>query len=111
VFVAFVDNPEVVARLGDPLLPLATLANYVRGMGSVISFPVWQETEIPFPTKLRRKRFDSNILFDPQSPDVLDRSCQTYLVSFVEGVDGAKTVGQFWFHDKVDVEGMNPVST
>lgn len=122
VYVGFTDNPEVTAFMID--LAVVTAAdptntvkwnNYesaVRALGSCISFPVWQETDIPFPTKLRRKRFDTNQFFPNIAPSIntLDRCCQTTMFAAVVGVNTttALTVGNFHVHDKVDVEGITP---
>lgn len=112
VFVGFTDNPEIIEALET--LRLTLPANYrdrVKGLENVISFPVWQETEIPFPTKLRRKRFDCNETA-ANSADVYDRSCQIAMFAAVEGGPAAvTTMGSFWFHDVLDVEGLHPVTT
>ena len=69
VLVGFTDNPEMMVALTtafDTYALTPTNANYevyanlIRGLGSVKSFPVWQETDVAFPTRLRRKRFDTN---------------------------------------------------
>lgn len=108
VFVAFTDNPEVMANLDG--LTVAQLQTAVRGMSNVISFPVWQETDIPFPNKLRRKRFDANINFS-SDVNVYDRSCQQYMLVVVEAMPASTAAGAFWFHDVVDVEGISSIVT
>lgn len=120
VFVAFTDNPEVATSMQS--LAAAYVAapssttfdpyiNAIRGMGSVISFPLWQETDIPFPTRLRRKRFDVNASI-AANPDTLDRCMQTSMWVAVEGGPSTATpLGGFWFHDVLDVEGVQPLAT
>lgn len=123
VYVGFTDNPEVMATLnglisvyasGQTTAPAAFInyRNAVQALGSVISFPVWQETNVPFPTKMRRKRFDVNEVMDLSNADTLDRSCQTCMYAVITGVApvGA-SVGQFEYHDIVDVEGIQGTTT
>lgn len=112
VFVGFTDNPEIIeametTRLATP----ATYRNQVKALENVISFPIWQETEIPFPSKLRRKRFDCNETV-ANTADVYDRSCQIAMFACIEGGPAAATtMGSFWFHDVIDVEGLHAVLT
>lgn len=108
IFVGFTDNPEVVDATGG--LTNAQIATFVRSLGNVISFPVWQETEIPFPTKLRRKRFDTNSTV-VSTVDVLDRCMQTFMFIWIEGMPASTTAGSFWYHDRVDVEGLHNIVT
>lgn len=124
VFVAFTDNPEVAyqaIRAWQAYKASPTTQNYlvyaakVKGMGSMVSFPVWQETDVAFPTRMRRKRFDTNATvditsFEEPSVDTLDRCCQTSMFVCFDGVSSPSEnvvgLGSFWFHDKVDVEGI-----
>lgn len=112
VFVGFTDNPEIIesmetTRTANP----GAYRNLVKGLENVISFPVWQETEVPFPSKLRRKRFDCNETL-ANSADVYDRSCQIAMFAAIEGGPAAATtMGSFWFHDVLDVEGLHAVAT
>lgn len=108
VYVAFTDNPEVIADVAA--LTGTSFGNAVKGMGSVVSFPVWQETDIPFPTRTRRKMFDVNetIL---TNVDVLDRSAQTAVFVHVDGTPANTRAGSMWYHDEVLVEGMHPRAT
>jgi len=120
VLVGFTDNPEVAYNI--QLLIIAFLAtpnsntlsaylNAIRGLGSVTSFPVWQETDVTFPTKLRRKRFDTNSTVTNLA-DQYDRSMQTVMFAGVEGGPSASTsLGGFWYHDVVEVEGVQPTIT
>jgi hypothetical protein len=118
VFVGFCDNPEVVRtiltaqntfRTSGLTSDYNTYANYVKALGSTISFPVWQETEIPFPTRLRRKRFD--IDESTLTVDSLDRNMQTAMFVCLEGGLGAAVVGNFWYHDVLEVEGLHAIAT
>lgn len=121
VIVGFTDNPEIVAAIKaafDIFVATPTAGNYnsyanlVRSLGSVISFPVWQETEIPFPTRLRRKRFDCNASASSTDSNVLDRSMQTAMFVAFEGAPTTnQTLGGFHYHDVVDVEGITGVAT
>lgn len=119
-FVGFVDNPEQmvsITGLYDAYISVPNALNYaayaqaVKGLGSCISFPVWQETEITFPTRLRRKRFDVN-LSQTLNVDIYERSNQMYMVTAFEGGPlAATTLGHFEYHDVVDVEGVSAVAT
>lgn len=105
IYVAFIDNPEVMAAFQS--LPTAiSWVNAVKGIGAVVSFPVWQETDVTFPTLTRRKRFDINVNTTVDA-NVYDRSAQTFMVAGVDGAPASTSLGSFWFHDKVSVEGMN----
>lgn len=120
VLCGFTDNPEAAATIQGLIDTytssrtgpnLAAVSNAVRGLGSVFSFPVWQETEVQFPTKLRRKRFDCNGSLTATA-DILDRSMQTAMFVVVEGgPTTATTLGGFWYHDFLDVEGIHPTIT
>lgn len=118
VSVGFTDNPEAIVTLST-LWNTATssglaadwlaYANAIKGLGSMRSFPVWQETEIEFPTKLRRKMFDTNLV-PALNVDVYDRSCQTAMFAVVEGATNV-FAGSFWYHDKLAVEGIQNTQT
>jgi hypothetical protein len=119
VLVGFTDNPEVsVAITGLFVTAVSTgapadwtaYANAVRGLGSVKSFPVWQETEVEFPTRLRRKMFDVNASATA-AVDVYDRSMQTTMFAAIEGTNGSVAAGNFWYHDKLLVEGITGILT
>lgn len=108
VFVGFTDNPEVALQAEG--LAIGAFATFVKGLGNVISFPVWQETEIPFPTRLRRKRFDTNLTV-AASVDVYDRCMQTFMFAYIEGTPADTACGTFWYRDVVDVEGLHSIIT
>lgn len=110
LFVAFTDNPEVISTISGSFTTPATFSAYVRGMGNVVSFPVWQETDIVIPTRLRRKMFDTNSSITA-TPDILDRSCQIYMCVCAEGVPASTTLGGFAFKDSVIVEGIHSIAT
>lgn len=115
-YVAFTDNPEVMKDIRDRLSTYTTTPNVVnyenytaivKNLGNVISFPVWQETTIQVPTRLRRKRFDCNGSVEINT-DVLDRSAQVAMFWAFDGVVGEENfyLGSFHYHDKVQVEGI-----
>jgi hypothetical protein len=109
IFVGFTDNPEVITTL--LALTGTTYVSAVRGLGDVVSFPVWQETDITFPTRCRRKMFDTNSTATLDT-NIFDRSCQ--MVMFVAGDAlpvSTSTLGNFWYHDAVTVAGLQPVVT
>lgn len=112
VFVGFTDNPEVIASIetlrGTNKL---TYASRVKGLSTVISFPIWQETDVEFPMKMRRKRFDVNGTIDLTDPNMVDRSEQIAMFACIEGAPASTACGSFWFHDVVDVEGIHPTIT
>lgn len=108
VFVGFTDNPEVI--VGSAGLTDAAYAGFVRSLGNVVSFPVWQETEITFPTRLRRKRFDTNKTV-AGNVDVFDRCCQTTMFVWIEGMPASTYAGNFWYHDRIDCEGLHGLLT
>ncbi len=109
VYVGFTDNPEVMSAFIALATPAAVI-NAVKGLGDVISFPVWQETDITFPTATRRKMFDTNSNIT-NNVDVLDRSVQRFMLFAVEGAPATTTLGQMWYHDKVALEGIHNVVT
>lgn len=118
VYVAWTDNPETVVAIGTALAAVVDSTTYliysdfVKSLGSVQSFPVWMEKTIQFPTKLRRKRFDVNYSTSLSNVDTLDRSMQTTMFVAIEGCGaGANQLGQFNFHDAVDVEGLTGTFT
>lgn len=122
VYVGFTDNPEVIATLNGLLntyvaggapaaAAMVSYRNAVLALGSVMSFSIWQETSIPFPTKLRRKRFDINETMDLTNADVIDRSVQTCMYCAITGGPTSGVAGQFEYHDVVDVEGIHGVVT
>lgn len=120
VLVGFTDNPEIITNIQSALNTYFTTPNssnlnvylgLIRGLGSLRTFPVWQETDITFPTKLRRKRFDVNSNLGTLTSDVADRCAQTVMFTGVEGAPDSTILGSFWFHDVVDVEGVTGVAT
>lgn len=112
VFVGFTDNPEVISQIeGLRTTNRTTYASRVKGLSSVISFPVWQETEVDFPMKMRRKRFDINETLDLTDNNAVDRSAQVSMFACIEGAPANTQCGSFWYHDIVDVEGIHPQLT
>lgn len=115
VVVGFTDNPEIISAIGTLASNASTsYAPYlaaVKGLGSVRSFPVWQETTVPFPSRLRRKRFDINATVNTLQADTLDRCAQTAMFVAVEGAPTSTALGSFWYHDVVDVEGVTSLVT
>lgn len=118
VSVGFTDNPEAIVTISNLFTTANTTglaadwlayANAVKGLGSLKSFPVWQETDVEFPTRLRRKMFDTNATVQ-NTPDVYDRTCQTVMFTVVEGASNL-FVGSFWFHDRLAVEGIQNTLT
>lgn len=120
VYACFVDNPEMISALRDALDTFnatPSIANYnnyvngVRSVGNCVSFPVWQETDIPFYSSLRRKRFDTNGSSLTDS-NVLDRCCQCALFCAVDGVGVANLpVGNIQYHDHLEVAGVSAIIT
>lgn len=120
VFVGFTDNPEVATSISSLFgaaisagtgAAWADYANAVKSLGSVQSWPVWQETEVSTPMNLRRKMFDVNENL-VVSPDTYDRSMQVLMCIAVEGLPaGSSSPGGFWFHDHVQVEGLHGTLT
>ncbi len=110
VYVGFTDNPEVTAAIMGVGGTAAYIAA-VKGLGDVISFPIYQGEKFMVPTKLRRKMFDSNATV-VTGADVLDRSMQ---VSMFVAIEGGPTTGVaaggFRFEDNLLVEGLHPVTT
>lgn len=115
VIIGFTDNPEIISAIytlaSNVGVSYAPYLAAVKGLGSVRSFPVWQETNVPFPSRLRRKRFDINAAVSATQVDTLDRSAQTVMFVAVEGAPVSTTLGSFWYHDVVDVEGVTNVNT
>lgn len=111
VVCAFTDNPEVMATWAS-LIDNATKIDFIQAFGSVRSFPIWQETDIPFPTITRRKRFTVDGNPDVGSVANNDRSAQMLFMYAIEGGPvQVNSVGRFWFHDVVNVEGLVPSNT
>lgn len=120
VFVGFTDNPEVAAEIATTYNAFtggvgsyAAFADRVKALSSVVSFPVWQETSINFPNRMRRKRFDTNGGVSHTDINQLDRSMQTFMFAAFEGVNSGTslTLGGFHHHDVLDVEGMHGIVT
>lgn len=108
VYCAFTDNPEATVVFSG--LSLNNRLAYIKGCGTMRSFPVWQETTVPFPLATRRKKFDTNTSVALDSEDVLDRCMQTAFLYAVEGTSENTICGSFWYHDTVLVEGVQPVA-
>lgn len=108
VVCAFTDNPEVMAVWAG-LTDNTTKLDFIQSFGNTRTFPIWQETEIPFPTATRRKRFSTNLI--PVVADVNENERSTQVL-FMYGISGGPAstnqVGRFWFHDVVHVEGLIP---
>jgi len=115
------DNPEVISSiktLADAYIGAASGANFaayanaVNALGSLTSWPLWQEREFQVPTKLRRKRFDIDGA-PTLTVDNLDRNCQTAYFAYVSGSTNTNgdLLGSFWFHDALDVEGIHGTAT
>lgn len=109
VFVGFTDNPEVMINI----IALATTSAYgaaVKGLGDVISFPIYENRSWMVPTRLRRKMFDVNAS-GAFSADVLDRSAQTAMFIAIEGAPATTVVGGIRCVDNLLVEGIQSTGT
>lgn len=120
VYVSFTDNPEVMVAINALYSTYAaakTQVNYnnyaaaVKGLGSVRSFPVWQETALTLPSNTRRKRFDVNLNPAFNNVDVMDRSSQYTMYVAVDGASVSTTLGSFWFSDVLSLEGLTSIAT
>lgn len=122
-FVGFTDNPEIMAELitlwntwDSDKTPAhyAAYSNKVKGLGNLVSFPLWQEWSAMVPTKLRRKRFDCNASIALNSVDSLDRSAQVAMFACYDGAATGESltgIGSFWYHDVLHVEGLHGTAT
>lgn len=109
VFVGFTDNPEVAfAIIGQINTP--AYGNSVKGLGDVISFPIYQNRQWMIPSKLRRKMFDCNAN-GAISTDVLDRSMQIAMFVYIEGCPATTAVGSTRVVDNLLVEGIQSTGT
>lgn len=116
IFVGFTDSAEVafnISALRDTFVATPTPATYaayadqLKALGTTTSFPIWQETVVDIPLRTRRKRFDTDST-PSGSVDNLDRNMQTAMFTAIEGAPAAnQALGNFWFRDVVDVEGMH----
>lgn len=121
-FVGFTTNPEVMVGLYNAYetyittpsgANYSTYSNLVKGLGDVVSFPMWQEFEFVVPTKLRRKRFDINANLPVNQPNENDRSAQIAMFACFDGINGISdgaAIGSFWYKDVLDVEGISSVA-
>lgn len=110
IFCAFTDNPEVASGF-FAAATVAAQINIIKGMGNMWSFPVWQDKTIPFPPATRRKMFDVNQTVSLSDQNVLDRSLQTLFMYCCEGAPATTSLGSFWYHDVLEVEGIQPSVT
>lgn len=108
VVVGFSDNPEVMVAW-ETALSDNVRQGIVQGLGNAVSFPVWQETTIPFPAhKLRRKRFSVNRNVETDDIADMERSCQITMFVYITSPTAEEPLGLFHFHDVVDCEGIVP---
>lgn len=107
VVVGFSDNPEVMTAF-ETAISDNVRQQIVQGLGNAISFPVWQETNIPFPTRLRRKRFSVNRNLSGDATSEFERSCQVTMFCYISSPTSEEPLGLFHFHDVVDCEGIVP---
>lgn len=126
VYVGFSDNPEVCSVINGYAGSYATggvsaaalsFINAVCGLGDVVSFPVWEETQVTFPTRTRKKMFDTNFNAAITDVNILDRAQQTCMYAALvgvlpsSGVVSGLSIGNFEYHDVVEVEGLTNVQT
>lgn len=122
LFYCWVDSPEkgfniytaYAQYLADPTpAHLNVLRGLTTTVGNLNSFPIWMEKEIPFPTDTRRKKFAVDNGPDLSSAstaiNTLDRVCQKFFFYFMNTAGAAEPVsyGSMWFHDTVQLEGLN----
>lgn len=108
LLIAFTDNPEIMAQAVG--WTLSQKVAWIRGSSNGVNMPLYEERTLAVPTNTRRKRFDvnQNITF---AVDTLDRSAQVMMITAIVAGPGSTTVGQFEYHDVLDVEGLNTAST
>lgn len=124
VYVGFTDNVEVCTQIngfaatyaaggGTAAAALLSYINGVIALGSVVSFPVWEETMVNFPSRLRRKWYDTNVNVVLSDTNVLDRCQQTCMYAAFVGVNTGSIIGlgNFEMHDVVAVEGITNIAS
>nr|WRQ65623.1 structural protein [Tolivirales sp.] len=109
VFVGFTDNPEVMVNI-IALVGTSAYGAAVKGLGDVISFPIYENRSWMVPTKLRRKMFDVNAS-GPYDANVLDRSAQIAMFVAIEGGPASTTVGGVRCVDNLLVEGIQSTAS
>ncbi len=119
IYVAFCDNPEVNYQIyqayqtyqGAPTgLNYNLYANNVKAMGSLLSFPVYKETDVQLPDKIRRREFDINVNISMTDVNAINRSVQTIMWIAIDGCAANSGVGSFLYHDNLMVSGMSATS-
>lgn len=122
IHIAWIDNPEIIASAyantsgGTPTVALNSAAwrDFVRSIGNVRTYSVWEAFDFPMPTTLRRKMFNVNATMTEtgelsQSP-LVDRSAQGIWVWAVEGAPAVATaMGRPWIHAVLQLEGLRSV--
>lgn len=109
VLVTYTDNPEIMAS-AVAWTDSQRLA-FIRSSSRGVNFPIYEEKVIAVPTMTRRKRFDVNNSVDASNVDVLDRSSQVMMICAIVAGPASTLVGQWEFHDVLDVEGLSTANT
>lgn len=109
VYMGWIDNAESIFYYNAN--NQAIRAAMVKSNGRMVSGHVAQELTLTIPTNSRRKRFDTNATTDLTNVDIIERSCQGALIFGVDGAPEDTVVGQVHFHDVLDVDGLNAVTT
>lgn len=105
IYVAYIDNPEVMVGYLGTLTDTAKLA-YIKALTNHVNHPVYKEFTYNMPSiGTRRKRFDVNAT-GTQTVDTFDRSLQGAFVWVVAGAPGTTDVGAMSLTHQVTVYGL-----
>lgn len=92
VFVAYIDNPEVIYNVVNGLYSLTQLTNIVQNYSTTKSTPVWQALEVSLTRPPRRKLFSVDTT-TPANPEVADRAIQGLWLIVTANAPSSTTVG------------------
>lgn len=108
VYVAWVDNPEIFKNWYAIALTgvTANMVAFVKSIGNVKSYPIWQQFSQAMHPVMRRKRFDVNTTVDLANSDTLDRCLQGAWLYAVEGGPASSVVARPYRYGVLDLEGL-----
>lgn len=92
VFIAYVDNPEMIYKITSGFYSLTDLTNIVQNLSTTKSTPVWQPLELTLNRPPRRKLFSVDTSF-PTSAEIADRTIQGLWLIVTVNAPSSTTVG------------------
>lgn len=107
IFIAFIDNPEMIYNVTAGVYLASELVNIAQNMSTCKSGPIWEPLEVAMSKSPRRKIFsvDRN---NPSNPEAADRAVQGLWLIVTQNAPFSTTLGYISEEYTASCENLQP---